>query len=346
MSDTFCVLPWYSREIEFKLIRPCCLLPHHHDVTQIQQDLLAGERTAACQKCWDMEAAGGHSRRQQENRSLQKKTGRSLTDLEQDCRDNKHQDLVYQITLNNTCNAACVTCGSYSSSKWADLERRHGKKPSPNRTNPIESLGINYRDAVRINLLGGEPFLYDDLEALFQCLLEHGNQRCYVSFVTNGSIRPSARLQEILSVFPNVDICVSIDGIKSRFEYMRWPTPWSVMLENLALYKTLTKDRVSVSYTISAVNAIYYDETVDWFRTNSLNYNQVMVYHPEWAGLDNMPVEIKQHLRGHRFFGNQARIHGQETPMSVFAENLAQQDHMKKISLSDYMPELAAIIQS
>ena len=38
--DTFCVLPWYSREISGKKHVACCLLPDNHNIELIKIDLL------------------------------------------------------------------------------------------------------------------------------------------------------------------------------------------------------------------------------------------------------------------------------------------------------------------
>jgi hypothetical protein len=67
MTDCFCVLPWYSKEILARRATPCCLLDKSVDINLIKQDLLNNIQTPGCDKCWTVESAGETSRRQQEN---------------------------------------------------------------------------------------------------------------------------------------------------------------------------------------------------------------------------------------------------------------------------------------
>ena len=123
MSDTFCVLPWYSKEIS-RNTTPCCLLPVDHDIEDIKKTLLSDQQHPACQKCWDIESSGQISRRQQENKFLDYKLDRDLKKIQQDCIDKKSTTLLYQVNTSNLCNQACVTCDSSFSTKWQELDRQ------------------------------------------------------------------------------------------------------------------------------------------------------------------------------------------------------------------------------
>lgn len=344
-SKYFCVLPWYSREFFAGQTSACCLLPNGHDINVIRQDLLQGVPSSACKKCWDLESIGQESRRQQENKFLDYKLDRDIEKIEQDCRQNLHKELVYQIYLSNLCNQACVTCNDSASTKWAELKRQVGLPSKKLQVTEVNSLGIDFANAKRMSILGGEPLFDPQLEVLLSQLAEHNNNDCFVSFVTNGSVPLSQKLVDLLSSFSDINICVSIDGIGSRFEYMRWPGQWNSLVSNLDQYRAVTNNKVSVSYTVSSVNAIYYDETVEWFKSQGLPYNHTIVYQPSWASLKSMPALIKDHLRDHEFFKNHLEITGQELSTKQFAEFIRHQDKMKKISLIDYMPELAVMLK-
>ena len=344
LSKTFCVLPWYSVEINGKNKTPCCLLTKGYNITQVKKDLLSDVPSKACQKCWDIELSGQDSRRVQENRFLDWKLDRDIEEIQNDCIDGHAQTSMYQVTLSNLCNQACVTCNSAASTKWAEIEKKMGMISSSIYRSDLIDHEINFDTVQRINLLGGEPMFDPRSFELLRKLLDHGNDQCFVSFVTNGSVRLTGLQKNTLQKFKNLNICFSIDGIQSRFEYMRWPGKWNTLLKNLDQYKTIT-DNFSVSYTISAVNAIYYDETVAWFEKENLRYNHNVVYNPQWAGLPNMPVKIKQHLKDHAFFKPFTEITGTELSSKDFLETLTKQDIVKKIKMSDYLAELLSIIQ-
>jgi MoaA/NifB/PqqE/SkfB family radical SAM enzyme len=154
-----------------------------------------------------------------------------------------------------------------------------GIVPAKSYYTELDDLEIDFGTAQRINLLGGEPMFDPRSFQLLKKLLDHGNDQCFISFVTNGSVCLNDFQKNILKEFQNLNICFSIDGIGKRFEYMRWPGKWNDLLHNLEQYKTIT-DNLSVSYTISAVNAnglkkkTYVTITTLFINHTGLHYQQ------------------------------------------------------------------------
>ena len=343
MNNYFCVLPWYSQELGLQNT-PCCLLPKNHNIDQIKQDLLSNVQTAACKKCWDIESSGNKSRRQFENEFLDYKLDRDLDKIQQDCADSKHQTLLYQITTGNLCNQACVSCNSKASTKWAQVEKRMNIIPNSQYQIDLDAADINYGSAKRVGLLGGEPLFDPKTFEILQKLIDHNNTSCFISLITNGSIHLNAKQLDLLNQFTDLNICISIDGVGPVFEYMRWPGKWSNLLENILQYKSITKN-ISVSYTISSLNAMYYNQTVVWFQQNNLAHNHNIVSYPNWLSLANMPVVLKQHLNQHNnFIKMYCHPTGSEIALKTLAQNINKQDQAKNIDIKDYMPEVAAVI--
>lgn len=339
--DTFCVLPWYSKEIK-KIPTVCCWLPRFHDLPQIKQDLLAGVQSPACSACWELEKNGQRSRRQIENAFLDYKLDQDLDKIRQDCVDNKNQTLLYQITVSNLCNQACVSCNGAASSKWIDLEKKLGITSNQKFEINLDDLAIDYAHARRIEFVGGEPFYDAKTFKILENLSAHGNHDCFISIVTNGSVKLRPEQLNLLKRFTDVSVCVSIDGIGPVFEYLRWPGRWSTLLENLEQYRSIFD--ISVSYTISGLNAVYYQQTVDWFDSQGLPYNHNLVTYPAWLALEHAPIEIKNHFPNTGFISNWKNFNGTELSMEKFREQIQNQDRVKHTSIRDYLPELADII--
>jgi hypothetical protein len=339
--NTFCVLPWYSIELPGRL--PCCLLPTNTDIVQLKTDLLAGIKSKSCSKCWTIESTGNQSRRQLENQFLDYKLDRDLDQIRQDCIDNKNKTLLYQLTTSNLCNQACVSCGSRASTKWADLERKNNLPTNKFQKLNIAALNIDYQHMRRLSLLGGEPLFDPSTFKILQNLVDKNNTDCFVTLVTNGSISFNSVQTELLKQFTDLNICVSIDGVGPVFEYMRWPGRWKKLIKNLKYYLEITPN-ISVSYTISSLNALYYDQTVEWFNTHGLRYNHNLVETPNWLSVKNMPVEFKKLLKNHIFFKDYCTITGDETLLTTIVHQVQCQDQLKKISIRDYMPEVAKLI--
>ena len=315
------------------------------DINLVKTELLAGIQTSACNKCWTLEAGGSKSRRQFENEFLDYKLDRDLESLRQDCIDSPQvEPLVYQMITSNLCNQACVTCGSSASSKWAEIEKKMGIVPFKLFEIDLSNLDINYSSARRISLLGGEPLFDRKTFEILEKLIAHNNTDCYISIVTNGSVNVKQEQLDLLSKFTDLNICVSVDGIGTVFEYMRWPTKWNTLLDNLKQYDTVTKN-ISISYTISSINAMYYDETTEWFKNNNLRYNHNVVSFPNWLSLKNMPAEFKRHLsKNKNFISDYCDINGKETPIDLLKSQIINQDQAKKINIGNYMPEVANLL--
>ena len=340
--NTFCVLPWYS--VELPKNSPCCLLPKNANVDQIKNDLLAGIKPEACTKCWAVEDAGNPSRRQLENQFLDYKLNRNLNLIQQDCIDGKNIPLLYQLTTSNLCNQACVSCDSNLSSKWADVKRKNNLPAMTPVSLNIENLDINYAQARRISLIGGEPLFDPKTFKILQNLIDINNTDCFVTLVTNGSIKLNSLHVDMLKKLTDLNICISIDGTDTVFEYLRWPGKWTKLVENIDHYRSITPN-ISVSYTISALNVLYYDQTVDWFKKNNLRYNHNVVQFPQWLAVKNMPVELKHYLKNHDFFKDFCKITGNEIKKEKFLNYLVQQDKMKKTDHLTALPELCRILQ-
>lgn len=339
--DTFCVLPWYSAELPSN--SPCCLLPKNVNIDQVKFDLLNDIKSDACSTCWKIEATGNQSRRQLENHFLDYKLDQDLSKIKQDCMNNKNTVLLYQLTTSNLCNQACVSCNSTASTKWAELDRKNNITPSKPTELAIELLDIDYRHVRRMSLLGGEPLFDPKTFEILQNLIDHNNRDCFISLVTNGSINLGPAQLELLKKFTDLNICISIDGIGSVFEYMRWPGKWNNLVTNLNHYLDITPN-ISVSYTISSLNALHYDQTVAWFKQHNLRYNHNIVEYPRWLSVQHMPVEFKELLKHHDFFKPWCSVTGNENSLSMLADNIQQQDIVKKVSIGEYMPEVSDLI--
>lgn len=342
MVKTFCVLPWYNHEIYDTSTTACCLIKGNPDINDVKTALLEGQAHPACNQCWQLEQQGQQSRRQQENTFLDYKIDRDIERIRNDCIEGKNTTLMYQVMTSNLCNQACVSCNSAFSSRWRDLEPRMDIIPKPLYEIHPERLTIDYAHAKKIALLGGEPMFDAKTFEILERLIKAGNTDCFVGFVTNGSIQLNTKQLEVLSKFSDLNICISIDGIESRFEYMRWPAKWEALLKNIEQYRSVCE--VSVSYTISSLNAIYYNETVAWFNSQNLKFTHNVVSTPNWLSLDHAPIEIRERLKDIEFFNH--REFNNPIALSAMHDYIIAQDRAKRTNLGDYMPKVAEIFNN
>lgn len=336
---SFCVLPFYGHDYPAR--SPCCLMKAPIDLPTVRKDMLQGRRPDACKICWDLEDAGIKSDRQLKNETLDYYMDKNIQDLFDDCAQGNYRVTHYKIDTSNTCNSTCVTCGSHSSSSWAQLERKNQVTPSPawhNLSAEQADQMIDYSTAAAVSFRGGEPLLSETNFYILEQLIRANNTKCFVSFQTNGSIRPTGAQEKILLSFKNLNFSFSIDGIGPVFEYVRFPLKWNSILETLSWCQQ-HHIHVSVSYTVSNLNVLYHKQTTEWFEKNNLRYHVNPVYRPAWFSPNVLPPHIKSKI-DFEFLNSDS----DQTNWQIFLDKIAEQDRWKGIHMRDYLPELADLL--
>ena len=355
--DTFCVLPWVGREINWESKEThCCLLPNTYDINQIKTDLLAGIKTPACQKCWNLEKHGLKSDRQVKNSALDFYWDRDLESIKIDAVEGKlTRILMLKLLTSYTCNATCISCNSSASSSWAQLNHQ---------TNPAIPLGkyqfvdldkiktkVDFKELKMLSLIGGEPLYEKKNFDLLEHILELGNNQIFLSMVTNGSVSLTKRQKQVLSKFKNINFSVSIDGIGPVFEYMRFPLKWNNLTCNLDFFKEIT-DNISSNYTLSNLNILYHNQTTEWFYKNNIVYSVNPIYGPSWLQPQALPESVKTVLKtklsksDYNTFIGPIHTDQDQQNFELMLDQIKIQDTAKKIQMKDYLPELYQLLNN
>lgn len=354
MTDTFCVLPWYGREINWNGGNThCCLLPQNYDVEKIKSTMLRGEKPVECQKCWNLEDHGLKSDRQVKNSTLDWVLNRDLKFIVEDAKQNDNKILMLKLLTSYTCNATCVSCNSYASSSWQQLDKKMFGIVSDKKYKFVDleavKQQVDFKNLKMLSLIGGEPLYEKKNFDLLEHILELGNDTVFLSMVTNGSVALTSRQKNILSKFKNINFSVSIDGTENVFEYVRYPLKWDELITNLKFFREVS-DNVSSNYTISNLNIIYHNNTVDWFNNNNIVFSNNMIYEPNWLQPKALPKNVIQHLKStlnnvdYNTFIGEYNSELSQPLFEQFKTEIKRQDTAKGINLKDYLPELAQMI--
>jgi sulfatase maturation enzyme AslB (radical SAM superfamily) len=181
-----------------------------------------------------------------------------------------------ELTIDTTCNAACIMCGPWHSTTWRKQEIKFGFRHKDQLPEPVDPeiwfdiikqrFPLNYVRSV--SFMGGEPF-QSSIPLIF---LENIKKtqgtlaNIEIKFSTNGSVPPAPELLSMLSECRGVIFNISLDGVGSRFEYLRYPLTWKKVESNIAYLKTLKIPIVNFQLvcTVNAFNVYYYDELEHW----------------------------------------------------------------------------------
>ena len=134
---TFCPLPWSHLFVSTSgATKLCCVasknqsyrgLTNNDSFNKARLKMLKGERPDECYDyCYKVEDNGGFSKRQEQlvewpNDQFTYQDAVNYTRTDGSIMNKHIYDL--DLRIGNTCDLACIMCGSINSSKWAELEK-------------------------------------------------------------------------------------------------------------------------------------------------------------------------------------------------------------------------------
>lgn len=319
LPDKFCIMPWVGIETNTDASSSiCCVMEEplntidltkntisdawtSDHVKEIRKSFLNGELRESCRNCWYEEESNITSKREIELCRYKDDIVNVLNNHQYP----KHLDL----KLGNICNAKCRICSSKSSTLWAKevldkkpIAKFHLEKGRWPRINHLfwEDLSDNIEHVANIDFFGGEPLLINHKFILEKCIKQGIAKNINLSYNTNGSIY-KPELIPLWKEFKSVQLLFSIDGIGSRFTYLRHPAKWQEVEQNIFKYKEHVKSVIFC--TISAFNIWYLDEICDWQETVlsdvELHFNKV--FEPKQYSTKCLPLPIKNKIVNHYF---------------------------------------------
>jgi len=293
-NNTFiCKAPWTSIAFQPTGVAPCCIfdLDKVEQFTdpqnlfqQIKTDFKSGKIPSGCSKC---------------NENITHGLPGYYTGFDQYTTD-FNETIIQEINLkaNNFCNLACRSCGPHFSSKWE--EEFKGTIIITNDEQVMSKIGqLDISKLKTIIFAGGEPTMSPDHVKLLNILLQSNHTTPVIRIATNlhNLTYKNIDLISLWKHFPNLYLNVSIDAIEDRAKYIRSGTNWEKMVLNLKklLSSNITCD---VSFTISALNIWFIEETLDYLRKEFdievPNFN--ILSSPDILNLSVIPLEFKEKL--------------------------------------------------
>lgn len=318
---------------------------------KLRNDMLNGRLNKACNFCYDREKAGLDSKRTRENIKY---------DIDYSNIEN-YKSLPLEsieLRLGNICNAKCVICHPFASSKWNEditdeiraIDESYNKAIIENtwfRDNDFYNSLLEKSDQIKhIWFNGGEPLLIKEHLSFLNKLLELNiTQNIELEYHTNGTLI-TEKIIKLWKKFKFVKITLSLDDILDRYHYARFP---------------LTFDKVENAIDLLKTNNIYYDiiptiNLLNVYNTTNIyeyfyyNYSKECKFNylrfPKFQSIVNLPDKIKiEILKESRLPKNLYEelkyelysVDGDDLTKAVnFYRTL---DKQRGLSLEEYLPE-------
>jgi MoaA/NifB/PqqE/SkfB family radical SAM enzyme len=361
----FCYAPWANLDINPQGdIAPCCKYQfskgeskfntQHHSLSEyansdflnsIKEKLALNQWPEGCNRCRIDEQNNIASMRQLNQQRWQDHySGHWIT---------------ASIAFGNTCNLKCLPCGSHSSSKWQkEYKKIYGIDFKPvkfYKENFVSSFIQSAPGLIHLDIPGGEPFIsgVDEQKNLLRRYIQtQQSKEITLHYTTNATIWPEREWWELWSCFKQVEIQLSIDGVGNKNEYLRYPSNWQQVENNVRKYVRcgMPTLQLSVSHTVSAYNIYYLDEFFRWCRTIGLPKPWLgRVHRPEHMRCTVWPDPgfIIKHLSVSEFddvknWISLLQTQNDSDQFFTFVQRTKQHDDYRKTQFESVFPELVA----
>jgi len=277
---------------------------------------------------------------------------------------NSDQLLTASIAFGNTCNLKCITCDSDNSSRWReeyrDIYGQDFQHVKFYRNDFVDDFVAQAPGILHLDIPGGEPFLSGVAEQkkLLQHYIDSGQaQDISIHYTTNATVFPDAEWWQLWSHFREIDLQLSIDGVGTRYEYIRYPASWDLTESTVHRYvqqeKNIPNFRLSVSHTVSAYNIFYLDEFFNWCYNVGLPrpwlgrvHNPAHMRPTVWPECHSIADELdKSRHEDVRTWAGMIRTSSDSDQFEEFLKRLHQHDQYRGLNFANTFPEMAPYIK-
>ena len=328
-SDTFCMLPWiHLHAWPDGRAYPCCLGKAAHPVgnfkeksmreiwndepmRQMRRNMLADLPCKECSDCYEQEAYGFASMRNNSNKNF----GQHIGEVDLTLPDGSLPDFklhYWDVRFSNICQLKCRSCGSIFSSRWYDDDvKLWGKELRPrvqfagrHEEDVWEQMQEHIPHLDQIYFAGGEPLIMEEHNRILKLLIEKGNTDVRLIYNTNlNDLRyKKESVLDLWKQFPNVCVAASLDDMGDRAEIIRSGTDWAQVEQNMRdLKRECPHIDFMISPTLSAMNiwnfTKFHRYMVEQGFIRAQDFNLNILQSPEAYRIDILPADIKEKFK-------------------------------------------------
>ena len=323
------------------------------EIKEIRRRMLSNQPVDLCKVCYMEEKSGIESHRTRSNKYWEKVI--SYQDILQSVDANGDWQgplLSLDLRIGNTCNLACTMCGPNESTLWIRQMNKLQKALARfDITQPVQSLTAHLRSqsaARRSSLMqwhrreelqqdlksrlpflkeivlgGGEPFLIPSQDKIIrECIKGGWSKNIELYYHTNATLIKKEFFEKF-KAFKKVMLFISLDACGARNNYIRYPSSFERLEENIELVDKKSPRNVEsmILCTVQIKNMYYLPEFCQWtakkkFKKVQAYYEDLiytgLVHHPPYLSIQVYPAAVKEKITKNvenllKIYGSKAR---------------------------------------
>lgn len=166
--------------------------------------------------------------------------------------DTLQHPVYYEVRPSNICNLQCRTCAPDSSNLIAQEYKKINLVTDYNKKHYSNFDFIKFENIKKLYVAGGEPTAMPEFYNFIEKCIQN-NQTDFEFVVNTNGTKLSEKFKKQLTKFSNLQFIVSIDGLEELNHYIRWPSIWSTIINNVK-FLIQQKHTVSINTTVSIYN--------------------------------------------------------------------------------------------
>lgn len=280
-------------------ISPCCQFEWQHQTPtdykhflELRQQKNLEMQTDAwipeCRRCKDDHDFKGDSMRDHVNQSV--------------------EGNFWELWFNNTCNLSCRMCNVYLSSTWANNVKQYQDQAwDSNYTFTFDQKHIKFDETVFFNdlpnvrhlkLLGGEPLLIKEVKRTLDYIVTNNfASNINLHLTTNLTQEINDYWKNIFLEFKSVFVIGSVDGLYSRYEYIRPGASFSNILRTVDQLQKLDNDNSDIRFIISCtgqtLNASQNSAIKSFWNTKGIDHDIEQLYYPDFMSYKSLRPDLR-----------------------------------------------------
>lgn len=302
---------------------------------QIRKTMLEGAWPKDCSRCQKEESNNLTSRRQMETEKwsalFNKEAAEAWTNEDGSISPDEVPLVSYDLRFGNVCNLRCRMCGPTDSNSWysdyVKLNNRtffddtHGRVSLDSTKNNQDAYSWhnaiefwqNMEDHIAsiqyLYLVGGEPLLIPNhIEFLEYCVRSGHANHIELEYNTNMTALPD-KVLELWPNFKGVKIGVSLDGIDEVNDYIRYPSIFNKVIQNVRKIESLSTNNIRLWFapTVQIFNIFHLPQMIDWVLKENFNFvntpgkKRALAFHilhnPSFYSIQTLPPQLKQQAK-------------------------------------------------
>jgi len=292
----------------------------------IRKSMVSGQKVKGCEVCYLQESTGRSSNRQFANQEWTSRLGetriQNLIDSAITSDGILKDTIVYlDLRLGSLCNLKCRMCSPWNSiqiakehieleksdSQYKKVWRKEHGKFYPNFLDNQEWFEQDiFWDQVislipnlhKVYMTGGEPTLIKNNFKFMQACIDQ-NRTDIVLFFNTNCTNINKNFLELIKQFKKVYINASIDGIENVNDYIRPPSNWKLINENVEKLAQMPNVELGITPTVQIYNVFNLAKIVEWVYNLNSKYNRdifidfLINVKPRFLSVKILPDELR-----------------------------------------------------